>query len=71
MTKKEKIAKIIYEAFDYVYCENCRFAPIDRDAAIEKFGYYACENCYRKYMKWEVSESFSEEIAEKILKELN
>jgi len=71
MTQKEKIAEILYNELDYIYCNTCKYTQITREEAEEKFDYYGCDDCYRKYMGWEISKNYAEEIAEEIINELN
>lgn len=69
--KIDKIAKIIYDRLCYMYCDNCRLnSEIDEEEAIKKYGYWGCEDCYRKYNGWAISMAESENIAKKIIKEL-
>lgn len=39
MTKQD-ISNLIYDTFDYIYCNNCRYADMDNF-------YYHCEDCHR------------------------
>ena len=57
---REKIANIIYDELSYIYCFNCRNEDDDD----------SCEVCYRKYMNWAIGKSTAEEIADKIIKEM-
>lgn len=43
-----KIAKIIYDELNYVYCGNCRFD-------FEQNNDWRCEICSRNYEKWSIS----------------
>lgn len=58
MTNKEIIAKIIYEYVGCIYCNNCR----------HKGNEEICQWCNRKAMEWEISEEFSEKVADTIIK---
>lgn len=63
--KKEKIAKIIYERLDYMYCDNCRYGlEIGQEDSS-----WGCDDCHRKYNGWGISKNESEKIADIILKE--
>ena len=64
-TKKEKIAQIIYDWFDYIYCDNCRYSS---ELETDKYGDNPCEDCIRKSMGWEISKSDAESLANNILK---
>jgi len=65
---KKIISKIIFEELSYIYCTNCRFADENYDYTQEDFNSDPCEDCYRKMMNWEISEQFSDELADKIIK---
>ena len=64
-TKKDKIAQIIYDWFDYVYCDNCRY---NSELETDKYGDNPCEDCIRKSMGWEISRCDAECLADNILK---
>ena len=64
---KSKISKILFEELDYIYCDNCRFANEEYDYTQEGYTSSPCEDCYRKMMKWEISEQFAFKITNKIL----
>lgn len=63
---KGKIADIIYNELDYMYCNNCRF---DSEIKEEDTDCWGCEDCHRKYNGWGVSRAEAERIAEMISKE--
>lgn len=54
---KDKIKEILINNFAYVYCNNCKFDDCED----------RCDNCHRKYIGWEISESYANEVADKIL----
>lgn len=57
---KNKIAKIIYDKLNYVYCGNCRFD-------FEEDNDWRCNACGGNYEKWSISMKTSKIISEKIL----
>ena len=59
MTKQE-ISNLIYDTFDYIYCNNCRYADMNNF-------YYHCEYCHRKSMIWSVARPVCDELAERII----
>ena len=61
-----KIAEIIYEELDYMYCDNCRY-QID---SIDEYGDDRCEYCHRKNNGWAVSKETAEAIEKRCLKEM-
>jgi hypothetical protein len=62
----KQISKIIYEELSYIYCDNCRHVYAYKNEEIDP-----CEECHRKYMQWEISESFCNAIAERITASIN
>ena len=64
-TKKDKIAQLIYDWFNSVYCDNCRY---NSELETDKYGYNPCEDCIRKSMGWEISKCDAEHLASSILK---
>jgi NAD-dependent SIR2 family protein deacetylase len=68
---KEKIIKILYNELTNVYCDTCRFQK-EGPSVWEREGYdeSPCNECYRKCMRWEISEKQAEKIAEMILNEI-
>jgi hypothetical protein len=61
---KKIISDLIYNEFDYVYCDTCRYDN-NENGDIDP-----CEDCHRKYNEWAVSRIESDCIADKIIKEL-
>ena len=61
-----KIADIIYEELDYMYCDNCRY----RIDSIDEYGFDHCDDCHRKYNGWGVSKETAERIEKQCLKEI-
>jgi ribosomal protein L37AE/L43A len=61
-----KIADIIYEELDYMYCDNCRYQKNSED----KYGMDHCDDCHRKYNGWGVSKETAEAIEKRYLKEM-
>ena len=57
---KEAISNLIYNTFDDIYCDNCRYDDMDNF-------YYHCENCHRKAMNWSVARQVCDELAEEIV----
>lgn len=57
---KNKIAEIIYDELNHVYCGNCRFD-------FEQNNDWRREICSRNYEKWSISMKTSKIISEKIL----
>lgn len=57
---KNKIAQIIYDKLNYVYCGNCRFD-------VEEDNNWRCNSCGGNYEKWSISMKTSKIIAESIL----
>ena len=53
-----KIAELLFNELDYIYCHNCE----NNDTA-EK-----CDECSRKRMNWELSMKEAERIESKIIK---
>ena len=45
---KNKIAQIIYDNLNYVYCGNCRFD-------FEQDDDWRCNGCSRNYDEWSIS----------------
>lgn len=64
---KDKISELLYNEFDYIYCDNCKFYFISEEESNEKYGYYGCKDCRRKCMGWEISKKSSDKLAEKIM----
>lgn len=62
LNNKEKIQMILLDSFDYVYCPKCAFEQTGEDER--------CMDCHRKSMLWSISTKYAEELAEKILNEL-
>lgn len=73
LTKQEqKIAEIIYETLDYMYCDNCRFnSEISEKDCDESGNIYGCEDCHRKYNGWGISMAASEDLVRKIGEYIN
>lgn len=65
--KVQKIAELLYEEIDYMYCNNCRFDSEIREEDSDK---WKCDECHRKYNGWGISKAESERIAKKIMKEV-
>lgn len=69
---EKKIAELIYNQVDYMYCDNCRF---NYEISEEEYGkthiFWACDDCYRKYNGWGISKAESENIAIKISNVIN
>ena len=61
-----KIAEIIYEELDYMYCDNCRY-QID---SVDEYGTDHCEDCHRKYNGWAISKETAEAIERKYLEKI-
>ena len=61
------IASIIYNALDYMYCDNCRFSSEIKESDSDE---WCCDECHRKYNGWGVSMRKSNRIAKEILKQL-
>lgn len=57
---KETISNLIYDTFNYIYCDNCRYDDMDNN-------YYHCEECHRKAMNWSVARSVCDDLAERIM----
>lgn len=64
MNNKEKIINILTTELSYSYCDNCKHNDY------EQYGDKYCEGCYRKYQNWALSPGTAEELADKILKEI-
>lgn len=62
--EKQKISDLIYNALDYMYCDNCRHNSETHDNG---YGGDPCEDCHRKSNGWAVSRSTSNYLADKIL----
>lgn len=60
MEKKYKIADILLQEFQYIYCDTCRSQDSDN-----------CQDCHRKYINWSLSSETAIKIAEKILTNVN
>ena len=58
---EQKIADVIYNYVDYMYCDNCRYN-------YEQDGEDACEDCHRKSNGWGISMSAARELAKEIVK---
>ena len=58
---EQKIANLIYDYIDYMYCDNCRYN-------YEQDGEDACEDCHRKNNGWGISMLVSQNIAREIAK---
>lgn len=56
----DTISRILEEELSYVYCDNCKYDPVDD----------VCEDCHRKYMNWALGEDAAVNISEKIIKAL-
>lgn len=66
-SKKEGIAKIIYDNLSYMYCDNCRFnSEINEEDSDE----WNCDDCHRKYNGWGISMQTSMRIAKDILESI-
>jgi hypothetical protein len=57
---KNKIAQIIYDELNYVYCGNCRFD-------FEQDNDWHCNSCIGSYEGWSIFMKKSKIISEKIL----
>lgn len=64
MLDREKIAELIYNYLDYMYCDNCRYNS-EKDK--NEFGYRPCDDCHRKNNGWAVSMATANEIANRIV----
>lgn len=53
----EIISNLIYNHFDNIYCDNCRYV---NDA-------YICAECHRKSMNWAVSREDCDALARRIV----
>lgn len=62
---KEKIVNILTSELSYCYCDNCKYSD---DEQFEEGKY--CMDCHRKYQNWALSPGTAEELADKILKEI-
>lgn len=66
-SKKEGVAKIIYDNLSYMYCDNCRFnSEINEEDSDE----WSCDDCHRKYNGWGISMQTSRRIAKDILESI-
>lgn len=66
-SKKEGIAKIIYDSLSYMYCDNCRFNSEINEEDSDEWG---CDDCHRKYNGWGISMQESRCIAKDILESI-
>ena len=57
MNANNKIADIIEESLEYIYCHNCKHKDTDDET---------CDYCNRKSMGWEISHDEAMKIANKI-----
>jgi hypothetical protein len=57
---KKQIADVIYENLESIYCSICRNDG-DKDT---------CEYCRKKTPQWGISKKFANELAEKIIEEI-
>lgn len=66
--QEQKIAELIYNDLDYMYCDNCRFGfEISEEDCTDESGIsYGCEDCHRKYNGWGISKAASENLVRKI-----
>ena len=64
---QDDIANIIYNALNYMYCDNCRFNSEIKESDSDEWN---CDECHRKYNGWGISMQESNRIAKKILKQL-
>ena len=62
---QDDIASIIYNALDYMYCNNCRFSSEIKESDSDE---WCCDECHRKYNGWGVSMRESNRIAKKDFK---
>lgn len=58
---EQKIADLIYDYIDYMYCDNCRYN-------YEQDGDDACEDCHRKNNGWGISMSAARSLSKEIAK---
>lgn len=62
---RDKIAELLYEKLNGVYCDTCAHNDSDYDDCCGDF--YPCEECHRKYMNWQMSLECAEKLSDKIL----
>lgn len=62
------ISDILYYYLDSVYCGNCRY---NTELKTDVFNDRPCDECHRKSMFWGISKSECNDIARKILEQIN
>lgn len=62
MKSKEEIVEILMHKLGYIYCYNCKIDELRKNG--EKTN---CDECHKGNMRWEISYSYAEEIANIIL----
>lgn len=62
---KDKIAEILYDELNEVYCSTCD----NKDASCDEFGgnFHPCWTCRKEQVNWKLSDKYAEQLAEKIL----
>lgn len=66
---KDKIIDLLDNELDGVYCNTCAH----KDADSDEYGIYdfhPCYNCHRKNINWQISFEYVEQLANRILKEV-
>lgn len=64
---EQQISEMIMNHFNYIYCNNCKFANINEETSEKLYNYYGCDDCHRKNMGWEVSKEYSDKVSKQIM----
>lgn len=56
MDNKYKIMDILFEEFNYIYCDSCKFQDTEN-----------CQDCHKEYLNWSLSSETAANIADKII----
>lgn len=62
---KDKIAEILYDRLDGVYCDTCEDKATDNDEYGGSF--HPCWTCHKEQTNWQLSYECAEQLADKIL----